>query len=646
MPRLTTQSDVTNPQRKGYDFRIDDFLLRAAIGPSQDRQMIIQSSDVGQENAVNVKQNAEDFTTNIGRVFSRNDFSGGSNLDKAHKADTTAKDIKRFWDSENIDVFNSDLGNAYNISLLNSTTNIRTFSDAANDDNYLAVVGTDIYVADEAVLYKSTNNGSSFSTVTTGITGGYTIKAIATHGTGLYIVTSNGSASQIILYNGSSAATKLTAAIYDGIWSVKGKLIVSIGTALHQYDGATTVASAMLTLPTGSTFTDVADVGAVMLATATDGRIYSIKDVAGTFTLKGQTEISGEVPTCVAEAQGIVFYGTKEDQTGAKKIGRLYRATLTVADDLYVLANNQLIKEWDIDSIDAAPREIFATRDSVYTGIKESASTSYLWRYYLPTAGIARYYKLGAGSLVQGINKVNEQFIATVNGSGLHQQSATAFESEGYLITSPADFFTAEAKQYVGVEVETETLTDNNTVDVFISNDLKAINDPNDSSWALELEQRDGVGGVETQMSRVARYVTAKIVLKSATTTSTPKLESIQIRALGRPELVVAQIPVNISDRVERPFRKPIRVKNLGEAIYQSLKSKEGTAVTLEIFDPAETIVGVVEKISYPIISNPDVGSVTQYAILTVRGTRQTAFAAITSGDVYAVNAFARMRFG
>jgi len=646
MPRLTTQSDVTNPQRKGYDFRIDDFLLRAAIGPTQDRQMVIQSSDVGQENAVNVKQNAEDFTTNIGRVFSRNDFSGGSNLDKAHKTDTTAKDIKRFWDSEHIDVFNSDLGKAYNISLLNSTTNIRTFSDAANDDNYVAVVGTDIYVADEAVLYKSTNNGSSFSTVTTGITGGYTIKAIAAHGTSLYIVTSNGSASQIILYNGSSAATKLTAAIYDGIWSVKGHLVVSIGTALHDYDGVTTVASAMLTLPTGETWTDVADVGAVILATATDGRIYSIKDVAGTLTAKGQTEISGEIPTCVAEAQGIVFYGTKVNQTGAKKIGRLYRADIKVADDLYVLANNQLIKEWDIDSIDAAPRKIFVTRDSVYTGIKESASTSYLWRYYLPTAGIARYYKLGAGSLVQGINKVNEQFIATVNGSGLHQQSATAFESEGYLITSPADFFTAEAKQYVGVEVETETLTDNNTVDVFISNNLKAINDSNDSSWALELEQRSGAGGIETQMSRVARYVTAKIVLKSATTTSTPKLESIQIRALGRPELVVAQIPVNISDRVERPFRKPIRVKNLGEAIYQSLKSKEGTAVTLEIFDPAETIVGVVEKISYPIQSNPNLGSVTQYAILTVRGTRQTAFAAITSGDVYAVNAYGRMRFG
>ena len=644
MPRVVTQAEVQNPQRKGYDFRIDNQLYRAAIGPTQDRQMTIQSSDV-QEQGVNVKQNAEDFTSNLGRVFSRNDFSGGSNLNKAHKANGTLKDTTRYWDSEGIDVFNTDLSKSYDISLLQSTSNIRTFSNAANDDNYLAIVGTDIYVSDEAVLYKSTDGGDNFSTVTTGITGGYTIKGIAAHGTGLYIVTSNGSASQIILYNGSSPTTKLTAAIYDGIWSVKGHLVVSIATALHDYDGATTVASAMLTLPTGETWTDIADVGAVMLATATDGRIYSIKDVAGTLTAKGQTEISGEIPTCVAEAQGIIFYGTRVDQTGAKKIGRLYKAEIKVSDDLYVLANNQLIKEWDIDSIDAAPREIFVTRDSVYTGVKESASESFLWRYYLPTAGIARYHKLPAGNLVQGINKVDDNFIATVNGSGLYRETGN-FEEEGYLITSPADFFTAESKQYVGLEIETDVITSSNSVEVYLSNKLEAINDSNDSSWSLELEQRSGSGGTEVQLNRVARYVTAKIVLKSVTSGVSPKLHSIQIRALARPELVVVQIPVNISDRVERPFRKPIRIKNLGETIYQSLKQKEGTAVTLEIYDPSETIVGVVEKITYPIISNPNIGSVTQYAILTVRGTRQTTFSAVTSGDVLAVGLYGKMKFG
>ena len=241
MPRVVTQAEVQNPQRKGYDFRIDNQLYRAAIATSQDRQMIIQSSDV-QEQGLNVKQNAEDFTSNLGRVFSRNDFSGGSNLNKAHKPDGSPRDTTRYWDSESIDVFNTDLSKSYDIALLQSTSNIRTFSDAANDDNYLAIVGTDIYVSDEAVLYKSTDGGDNFSTVTTGITGGYTIKGIAAHGTDLYIVTSNGSASQIILFNGSSATTKLTAAIYDGIWSVKGHLVVSIGTALHDYDGNTTVA--------------------------------------------------------------------------------------------------------------------------------------------------------------------------------------------------------------------------------------------------------------------------------------------------------------------------------------------------------------------------------------------------------------------
>ena len=77
-----------------------------------------------------------------------------------------------------------------------------------------------------------------------------------------------------------------------------------------------------------------------------------------------------------------------------------------------------------------------------------------------------------------------------------------------------------------------------------------------------------------------------KVVLKAASgvsgTDTTPTVQSIQIRALARPELVVVQIPVNLSDRVERPMRKPITVKNLGETIYQTLKDKEGDAVTLE----------------------------------------------------------------
>ena len=640
MPRLTKQAEENNPKRKGYDFRIDNQLYRSAVGPN--REMTIQSSDV-QEEGVNVKQNPEDFTANIGRIYSRNDFSGGSNLDNAHRANGNPNDTRRFWDSEGVDVFNTDLGKGYNVQLLHTTEKELALSSAVS---HMAVVGTRIYVSDDETLYKSDDGGLNFSVQSENLTAGYQIKGLAAHGDLLYITANNGSAGEIeTLTSGGTSTQKMSAAVYDKIFSVKGQLIVSIGNALHAYDGNTTVGSAIVTLPSGQPFTDAADAGAVVLVTATDGRIYSIKDVTGTLTLKGQTEISGEQVTCIVESQGIVFYGTKELQTGSKVIGRLYRATLTVADDLYVLANNQLIKQWDVDSIDNSPNALFTTRDSVYTGVKESGSTSFLWRYYLPTAGIARYYKASAGGTINNIVSVNEKFLFTVTSDGVYQQTST-YEQEGFIIAPPADFFTAENKQFVEASVEVEELASGETVELHLSNKYESINDSNDSTWELEVNAESGVGEESVQLQRVARYVVAKVVLKSATQTSTPKFKAFKVRALARPELVVIQIPVNISDRVERPFRKPILVRNLGETIYQSLKDKEGNAVTLELYDPAEIVRGVVEKITYPIQSNPNVGSVTQYAILTVRGTRQQTFSQVTSGDILGVNGFSIMRFG
>ena len=640
MPRLTTQAEESNPKRKGYDFRIDNQLYRSAIGPG--REMVIQSSDVA-DAGVNVRQNPEDFTSNIGRIYSRNDFSGGSNLDTAHRANGKPNDNTRFWDSQGVDVFNNDLGTAYNTQLLHTTEREQTLSSAVS---HMAVVGTDIYVSDDELLYKSSDGGDNFSVITEGLTGGYQIKGLAAHGDLLYITANNGSAGEIEkLTSGGASTQMMSAAVYDKIFSVKGQLLVSIGNALHAYDGNTTVGSAIVTLPSGQTFTDATDAGAVVLVTATDGRIYSLKDISGTLTLKGQTEIPGEQVTCIVQSQGLVFYGTKEVQTGSKVIGRLYRANLTVADDLYVLAQNQLIKQWDEDGIDNSPNALFTTRDSVYTGVKETASTSFLWRYYLPTAGIARYYKASAGGTINNIVHVNEKFLFTVTSDGVYQQTSD-FETEGFIVLSAADFFTAESKQFVGAELSTLSLPTNTSVEVFYSTKFEALNDPNDSSYVKAFTQTSGTGDSEKQISEVSRYIVGKLVLKSTNGANTPQVKSVQFRALARPELVVAQIPINISDRVERPGRKPLRVKGLGDALYDSLRSKEGDSVTLELFDPSEIIRGVVERISYPINSNVERGSVTQYAIITVRGTRQPVVSDITSTELLGIQALGLIRFG
>ena len=643
MPRIATTGDVNNPKRKGYDFRIDDFLFRSAIGPG--REMTIESSDV-QANEIDVRQNPEDFTRNIGRIYSRSNFTGGSNLDMAHKRGMSELDTTRFWDSSGLNLFDVDKGNVYEIKLLFSTE-LEQALDSTDGDNAMAIVGTKIYVSNDETLYVSTDGGDTWSTQSTNLTSAYEIKGLAANGTDLYIVANNGSAGEIeLLPDGGSSSQKSTAQIFDGIWAVKNKFLVSAGTGIYQYDGATTVGSAIITLPTGQTWTDVTDAGAVILATASDGRIYSFKDISGTFTAKGQTELSGEVPTCIIENQGQIFYGTKEVQTGNKVIGRLYRAALTVADDLYVLGNNQLIKEWHGDGdVDASPYELIATRDSIYTGIKESVSNSYLWRYYLPSAGIARDLKYGASGIIKGIGIVNEKLLATVQGSGVYQETSS-YESEGYLITAAADFFTAEKKQWVEAQVETSEIDSGDSVQLHLSTELGGLSSSTHSSWDLVTNLLSGSGTVGTQLNKVSRYASAKLVITTGDGNSSPTVQSISLRALARPELVVIQIPVNISDRVERPFRKPIVVKNLGETVYQSLKDKEGTPVTLEVYDPAEVIRGVVESVRYPIQSNPNVGSVTHYAIITIRGTRQEVYGTVTSGDAYAINTYGVIRFG
>ena len=57
-------------------------------------------------------------------------------------------------------------------------------------------------------------------------------------------------------------------------------------------------------------------------------------------------------------------------------------------------------------------------------------------------------------------------------------------------------------------------------------------------------------------------------------------------------------------------------------------------------------IRGVVEQITYPIQSNDVVGSDTLYAMITVRGTRQTTLTDVTSIHTPGIAAFGIMRYG
>jgi hypothetical protein len=654
MPRVASIYTVSNPKRYGYDCRIDDIFLRTAVAP--DRQLQIQSSDVQAGQNVNVKQNPEDFTSNLGRIYSRNNFNAGQGLDTAHRSNAQPDDANRFWDSKGVDVFHADDETSYHIHLLHTTTTNSLSFQSTN--NYMTqTTNGNIYITDEDnINYYDGTSWNVIDAATSGATHNFT--GIAAFGNSLYATTKNGtSGSQLLYYDGSSWSVLNTSQASSGgltgVWYVKNRLWITgnDGTAeyvweINPFDSWNTsnLASndAIVEVEPTHAVTGIIDGGAAVLAASTDGTVYSFKLSGSVFVNQGQTKIPFEEVHSIAAAEGIVFIGTKEISTN---IGRLYRLELVAADNLYVLANRQLIKEWVEDNIDTTPKSMFVSRDSVYMGIREATNEVNLWRYYLPTGGLARDLQTTGNGFVTGITQYNAKFYIIVSGNDVYNETSL-YESEGYLIASAADFFTAESKQFVGAEISTFNLPDKTDVELYYSTVFESLDDPNHSAFKSAFKQISGIGDVERQIAEVSRYIIPKVVLRSNNGVSTPKVKSIQVRALARPELVVAQVPINISDRVERPGRKPILVKGLGDALYAELKNLEGNAVTFELFQPKETIRGVVEQISYPIVSNNNLGSDTLYAIITIRGTRQPLTTEVSSIEVLGINAFGLMRFG
>ena len=610
---LPSPSNTAQPQAQGFEANLDDLFLRFAVGPG--RQMNINTAPL-QAQAIQTSETPEDFQQEFGQIYSRTDFSGGSGLDKAHKRNAGEIDFSRFWDSSGVDVFTGKtVGQEYKVSLLNSTEEVLTSSET---NLYMQELSGVIYYADGAVLKKIATPLTSAVTTDGTPSGGNDITGMAVLGTKLYLV-ANGA---IYVRNSAGSFSSYNADnTYDKIWSIKGRIVAS-STAGVLYDVSGGTDSVMKTLPSGSTWTDMCDAGAVAMATADDGYIYSFADESSTLSLKGQTFVEGEVPNAIDSAQGFVFYGTATN-TVSGKIGRLYRAEVTNANNLYVLVNSQLIKQWGdgTTTLDQAPYKIVSTRDSIYTGIKDTASKTNLWRYYLPTGGIARDLEFSEGGIVEGIAVFSDNIFATVSGGGIYRET-TNYVLSGYIITALGDFFTSEKKQWVGAKLNTNSVS---TGEVKLSTSIipTDINNTSANTWEEQISINSGTGGDEEVMSLVSgRWIAGKIDITTDDETQSPSLLSFAIRGFQLVNDLVVDIPVNVSDQVERPFRKRLKVNGQGELVYQALRNKEGKSVQLEIYRPDTLLRGIIENVSSPIEEISPRGSVTTYCLVRFRGSK------------------------
>jgi len=618
MAVLPSPSNTSEPQAQGFEANLDDLFLRFAVGPG--RQMQINTAPL-QAQAIQTSETPEDFQQEFGQIYSRTDFSGGSGLDKAHKRNASEMDFSRFWDSNGIDVFSGKaVGQEYKVSLLNSTEEVTTSSET---NLYAQQLDGTIFYADGAVLKKITTPLTG-STSTDGTpSAGNDITGLAIMGNQLFIV-ANG-----VVYQRTGAGTYgsyNSDNTYSRLWSAKGRLIASdTSGVLYEIEPSSGTAGADNTihsLRNGRSWTDVCDAGAVVLATADDGYIYSLADESSNLTLKGQTFIEGEVPNAIDAAQGLIFYGTYEN-TASGKIGRLYRAEITNANSLYVLVNAQLIKQWGdgTTTLDQAPYSIISTRDSIYTGIKDTASKTNLWRYYLPTGGIARDLEFAEGGIVKGLTVFSDKLFATVSGGGIYRETSN-YVSSGYIITALGDFFTSEKKQWVGAKLNTQSVS-SGSVKLSTSTIAADISNPSATTWAEQVNINSGTGGEEEVMTLVSgRWIAGKIDITTDDQAQSPGLLSFAIRGFQLVNDLVVDIPVNISDQIERPYRKRIKVNGQGELVYQALRNKEGKNVQLEIYRPDTLLRGIIENVSSPIEEISPRGSVTTYCLVRFRGSK------------------------
>src|SRR5210317_43362 len=474
MAVLPSSANTANPQGLGYEADLDDLFLRFAAGPG--RQLRIDTAPL-QAQSINTSETPEDFQQEFGQIYSRTDFSGGEGLDKAHRRNGTDRDFSRYWDSKGIDVFHGDEDTGYNAHLLYDVEQkTLTLTDT---NNYIAQTTNGyLYITDDNDVYQSTDNGDTWSVMSsTGIN--YKIQGITSFGDDLFLVSGDGGTNKELFFYDQSADTWTNESLgssftgyFTGIWFAKGTLFVSGKSTtaeylwesspfVHNFSGDFDTPSALVTTEPTHQFTDVIDAGAVVLAGNTDSNIYSLKIDGGTWSLKGQTQLAFEEIHSLAATEGIVYIGTRGSQSNT---GRFYSAEVTVADNLYVLGNRQLIKQWD-NGVDQSPHSMFVTRDSVYMGIHESTTETNLWRYYLPTAGIARdlsvTHTADSDAKILGITQVGTAtplFTFVVSGVGVYKEKTT-YVNSGNLITELADFYTSEKKQWVGGKLNTNSIS-------------------------------------------------------------------------------------------------------------------------------------------------------------------------------------------
>jgi len=656
-------SNVDRALAWGYHAQISDgttdLLLRLAVAPG--RELSVTTAPLSAQQ-INTAQTPEEFRAEFGQTYARSDFSGGAGLDQAHQRNQGPNDFRRFFDSKGVDVFKyaSEKGQAYKIALHHETEAITSRASTETEQHIVALEDV-LYVAQGHNVYYSSDGGVTWTTSDPYSAGpDFDVTGLALEGHILYASLNDGSNSIVrkldtddIAGGWSNYMNLHSGHIYTGLFSVKNYILaIDTDGHLHELNGSGSP-GIIKDLPSGETWVSVEDAGAVILAASDSGYIYSIvDDTTSGLVLRGQTYIEGEDIVDIHETNGIVFFSTSQSNGAGGKVGRVYRGQLSNDTTLYNVANRQLIKEFGSDDStqDHSPTQFYSTRDQMYFGVIDSGTEVDLYSIFLPTLGYARdiYFTTTTSGLVQGIAVAKDRLFFLVAGVGLIKETDT-YVSEGYLIMSSADFYTSQPKQWVGSRIYLDDIENNVSVQTDFSNDLNDLNVPTSTNYSAIQNIEQGDGGEEVTIQNVvARWFIPKITLRSnLAKDATPEVYSFAVRAFPEPEDVILRMPVNVSDKLERPGKRGKTIPGTGAKLFNTLQRLEGKSVTCKVFRPDLIVRGILENVTLPITEIVQRGSSTVFCTIQVRGQQVTnTLDEVTSLGVLGVGELGVYEFG
>jgi hypothetical protein len=635
---LPTKANVARPAAAGYGGLIEygatdaeSLYLRLAVGPG--RTLQFQTVDP-EDKAPNVAQNPEDMRAESGESFSRSDFGGGEGLRRAHRRDATEQDASRFFDSAGVETSLTETSQPEPITLLHSLSSLRTGDADATPHHSLVNLGGILLgvISDNERVDRTINPTAASPTWVVENPhdgeGNDEVKDIVALGDEVYAgMDTNG------IHVRSSGGTwshwsDLT--LPGRLWAVKQRIIAASNVE-DLYEARASTGSVLLKNYTGTIIQTVVDAGSVILVGAGhfegNGVITAFADEDGELVEVGSTPMPGlEYPSAMAFASGVLLVATAE-YDGTKGVARLYRGAVVGG----TVRGLQLLRTWT-----AAPANnmeiatMLVTRNAVFFQVRESNSVGHVWRYDLTSGGVTRLFDVALSSGIsyraEGIAMVNDRLFVKISAGDLYREDTT-YEDTGYLISPLADFYNAAQKAWVGARLQTGDLPTGTSVELSYSTDPAAIDDSDHASWTSIITATPAAPGAseETAITGVeSRFIAGKVELTANDDNDeTPEVLAFSFRGVQLPTEHDYVIPVNISDRLEMPGRKPTTVPGMGKAVYDALQDLVGVSVTATLLRSDEVVKGQIRQVSAPLEGIPSKGSTTVYAQVVIRGQRQ-----------------------